>query len=79
MDFQGLSQNKVHGANMGPIWGQQDPGGPHVGPMDFVIWGYMNPYPNLKKNIVVYKKIITRSVDNLVYHDRWAARECEHL
>ena len=24
---------KVHGANMGPIWGQQNPGGPHVGPM----------------------------------------------
>ena len=20
---------KVHGANMGPIWGRQDPGGPH--------------------------------------------------
>ena len=29
---------KVHGANMGPIWGRQDPGGPHVGPMNFVIW-----------------------------------------
>ena len=25
--------SKVHGANMGPIWGRQDPGGPHVGPM----------------------------------------------
>ena len=22
--------SKVHGANMGPIWGRQDPGGPHV-------------------------------------------------
>ena len=30
--------SKVHGPNIGPIWGQQDPGGPHVGPMDFVIW-----------------------------------------
>ena len=30
--------SKVHGAIMGPIWGQQDPGGPHVGPMNFVIW-----------------------------------------
>ena len=29
---------KVHGANMGPIWGQQDPGGPHVGSMYFAIW-----------------------------------------
>ena len=24
---------------MGPIWGQQDPGGPHVGPMNLAIWG----------------------------------------
>ena len=32
--------SKVHGANMGPIWGRQDPGGPHVGPMNFAIWDY---------------------------------------
>ena len=30
--------SKVRGANMGPIWGRQDPGGPHVGPTNFVIW-----------------------------------------
>ena len=30
--------SKVHGANMGPIWGRQDLGGPHVGPMNFGIW-----------------------------------------
>ena len=30
--------SKVHGANMGPIWGRQDPGGPHVGPMNLAIW-----------------------------------------
>ena len=30
--------SKVHGANMGPIWGRQDPGGPHVGPVNFAIW-----------------------------------------
>ena len=30
--------SKVHGANMGPIWGRQEPGGPHVGPMNFAIW-----------------------------------------
>ena len=29
--------SKVHGAKMGPIWGWQDPGGPHVGPMNLVI------------------------------------------
>ena len=30
--------SKVHGANMEPIWGRQDPGGIHVGPMNFAIW-----------------------------------------
>ena len=29
--------SKVHGANMGPIWGPQDPGGPHVGPMNYIL------------------------------------------
>ena len=29
--------NKVHETNMGPIWGRQDPGGPHVGPMNLAI------------------------------------------
>ena len=23
---------------MGSIWGRQDPGGPHGGPMNFAIW-----------------------------------------
>ena len=29
---------EVRGPNMGPIWGRQDPGEPHVDPMNFVIW-----------------------------------------
>ena len=33
-----IPDRKVHGANMGPIWGRQDPGGPHVGPMNLAIW-----------------------------------------
>ena len=33
-----IPDSKVHGVNMGPIWGQQDPGGSHVGPLNFVIW-----------------------------------------
>ena len=33
--------NKVYGANMGPTWDQQDPGGPHVGPMNLAIWGVL--------------------------------------
>ena len=33
-----IPDSKVHGANMGPIWGRQDPGGSHVGPINFAIW-----------------------------------------
>ena len=32
------SDSKVHRANMAPIWDRQDPGGPHVGPMNCAIW-----------------------------------------
>ena len=30
--------SKVHGAHMGPTWGLQDPGGPHVGHVILAIW-----------------------------------------
>ena len=42
-----IPDSMVHRANMGPIWGRQDPGGPHgglmcdephVGLMNFAIW-----------------------------------------
>ena len=33
-----IADSKIHGANMGPIWGRQDPGGPHLGPMNLGIW-----------------------------------------
>ena len=31
--------SKVHGANMGPTWVLSAPGGPHVGLINFAIWG----------------------------------------
>ena len=40
------SDSKVYGANMGPIWGRQVPGGPHVGLMNFAIWIYLASFPN---------------------------------
>ena len=43
--------SKVHGVHKGPIWGRQFPGGPHVGPMNFAIWG-----PILPKSIVCINK-----------------------
>ena len=33
-----IPESKVYGANMGPTWGRQDPGGPCVGPMYLAIW-----------------------------------------
>ena len=35
---KGFPDSKVHGADMGPTWSRQDPGGPHVGPVNFAIW-----------------------------------------
>ena len=39
--YKNYPDSKVHGANMGPIWGRQDPGGSHVGHMNFAIWVYV--------------------------------------
>ena len=36
--FYKYPDSKVYGAHIGPIWGRQDPGGPHVGPMKLAIW-----------------------------------------
>ena len=33
-----IPDSNVHGANMGPTWVLSSPGGPHVGPMNLVIW-----------------------------------------
>ena len=41
--WQHCPDGKDHAANMGPIWGQQDPGGPHVGAMNLTIWVWI-PY-----------------------------------
>ena len=39
--FVSFPDSKVFGVNMGPTRGRQDPGGPHVGPMNLAIWcGY---------------------------------------
>ena len=35
---ENIPDSKVLGANMGPIWGRKDPGGPNVGPMNLAIW-----------------------------------------
>ena len=39
-------ESKVLGANMGPIWGRQDPGGPHVGLINLAIWADTKVWTN---------------------------------
>ena len=36
--FCNITDSKNNGANVGPTWGRQDPGGPHVGPRNLAIW-----------------------------------------
>ena len=43
-----IPDSKVRGANMGPTWGRQDPGGLHVGPMNLAI---RDIYFYLKKSL----------------------------
>ena len=43
LNKQGSSpESKIHGANVGPTWGRQAPGGPHVGHMTLAIWVRIN-------------------------------------
>ena len=50
--------SKFRGANMGPIWGRKDPGGPHVGPMNFVFWVAIAKCPGSFINIIEYFAIV---------------------
>ena len=70
--------SKIHGANMGPIWGRQDPGGPHVGFMNFAIWvelkwwGYYGfGWPFLVRYFDVETHVNKKVFSNLV---SWLAR-----
>ena len=38
VDMLADPDSKIRGANTGPIWDRQDPGGLRVGPMNFAIW-----------------------------------------
>ena len=40
-----VPDGKGYGANMGPAWGRQHPGGPHVGPMNLAIWAMQTSHP----------------------------------
>ena len=52
--------SKVHGTNMGPIWGRQDPGGSHVGPTKFAIWvaNFVMKKPYMVKSVLIHQKLV---------------------
>ena len=61
--------SKVHGANMGPIWGRRDPGGPHVGPMNFAIWADLVKKINqrlAKRPLKTNGRLVDRGLSSLV-------------
>ena len=51
---------------MGPTWGWQDPGGSHVGPMNFAIWEGINKVQNFRDPSAL--KIDTRNAQNFTFH-----------
>ena len=49
-----IPDSKVHGTNMGPTWGRQDPGGPHVDHVKLAIWdALLSDLANLVANKTV--------------------------
>ena len=46
--------SKVHGANIGPNWGLQVPGGPHVVPMNLAVWGIMPQAQRVRDRVANY-------------------------
>ena len=65
---------------MGPIWGRQDPGGPHVGPMNLAIWGTMACH---EQWIFVYKwgnsLIIWKLLENHIMNDHKSLFAARHV
>ena len=51
--IQAIPDSKIQGANVGPTWGRQDPGGPHVGPMNLAIWDGMAPCRYLNQSFIM--------------------------
>ena len=60
--------SKIHGANVGPAWGRQDPSGPHVGHTKLAIWViiYLStkvPHQRATLNVASDKTIMNDDLD----------------
>ena len=56
--------NKVHGANMGPIWGRQDPGGPLLAPWT-LLSGWCNQWRQFHRHDIVDYQVHDEQKSNL--------------
>ena len=57
--------SKVHGANMGPTLGRQDPGGHHVGPVNLAIWACRPP--DRTSTFQCYDCFVTKAIIKIIY------------
>ena len=66
--------SKGRGANMGPICGRQDPGGPYVGPMNFAIWVAANFFQVqcVDYHFTLQQLINIGSYNGLTLNKQWA-------
>ena len=74
--------SKVHGANVGPTWGRQDPGRPHVGLMNFVIWaGQWMKICHMawQHEICFYTKLELRFHGKHYFYEYYAIRKSDML
>ena len=44
------------GPTWGPIWGRQDPGGPHIGPMNLAIWGSNQKHRRVVILVIMFER-----------------------
>ena len=64
-----ILDSKVDGANMGPIWGRQNPGGPHVGPINLAIWDNIDI---VIPNVLVFVPEVMSHLINVHWHSQLA-------
>ena len=61
------SDSKVHGANIGPIWGRQDPGGPMLAPMNLAIWAILRNDRKCKYAFIFIKINTARGIKEFIW------------
>ena len=72
--YHAIPDSKVHGANMGPTWGRQDPGGPHVVPMNLAIWDVLQEYwESFFINFDLTKRIVNE-IDVIIDISAWTSQ-----